>query len=792
METEQNNSIAESNENNIKDILFKYVSHWKLFIVSFVISIICAVVYLRYQTPVYEVNASILIKDDKKGSSLFDELTVFEDLGILKNNNSIENEIEILKSRSLMNLVVKELRLNVQYFSYGRPIEHERYADSPFIADYILADSTKNITGSWTIFPESSTSFKLLDGKGKTFMGNYKFGEAIKIPFGKLIITTTKFLNDSYLNKNFRIIIKPIEAVVDGYIAAIKVTPVNKNANVITISLRDAIPQKAVAVLDNLIKQHNLDAIADKNQVSQNTYNFISERIKFIAQELNEVEGTAEEFKSRNKLVDIKTDGTIFLETGSESEKKLLEASTQKQIAQFMVDYLAKHEDATTLIPANIGITDVSIAAQIVECNNLILERGRLIRFSGEKNPVINSLENQIMSYRKGISESISNYLNSMKIQESELSKMDHRINSKISSVPKYEREFRVIQRQQQIKEALYLYLLQKREETNIALAVTVANAKVIDYAYSNGKVVAPKKQVIYIMFAVLGLILPALFLYLLEVTDTKVRSRIDIDEKKLPFIGEIPLTNPKKKLAISKNDNSAVAEAFRLLRTNLDFVLGTGKNKGRTVFITSTLGREGKSFIALNLATSIALSGKKVILLGMDFRAPKILKYLELSDKEGLTNYISRSDIDLKSIIFSAPHCENLFILPSGTIPPNPAELLMNDRVAEIFDRIKEEYDYIIVDTAPVGMVTDTLLISKFADAFLYVVRANVLEKRLLSLATSIYKEKRFENMTVLMNGTSGRKSYGYGYGYGYGDAYTSDARPKSLFNKIFRRNID
>lgn len=783
METEHHQIVSEAGKDNLKDILAKYLSYWKWFILSAAVGVALGFVYLRYQTPVYEVNASILIKDDKKGGTISDELTAFEDLGILKNNKNIDNEIEILKSRSLMALVVKELKLNVQYFSYGRPIAHERFFDSPFLATYILNDSTQNLVGNWVIYPESEKKYTLKDGKGKSMIGNYNFGDAIDMPFGKLIITTTKFLSVSYLKKDFRIVINPIDRLIDIYIGSIKIMPVNKNSNAIKITLRDALPQKAAAIVDNLIKQHNLDAIADKNQVSLNTYNFISERINYIAKELNEVEGSAEEFKIKNKLTDIKSDGNVFLETGSETAKGLLEVGTQKQIADFMIDYLQKHQDLTNLIPSNLGITDIPLASQISEYNLVVLERGRLLKYSGEKNPVISNLENQIVSLRTAITEGLKNYLNSLVIRMNELNKKDTEINSKISTVPKYEREYRIIQRQQQIKEALYLYLLQKREETNIALAVTVANAKVIDYAYSNGKVVAPKKQVIYMISFLIGLLFPALVLYLLNVMDTKVHGKRDIDEIKVPFIGDIPQSDAKKRIVVSKGDNSSIAEAFRLLRTNLEFVLGKNGDKGRTVFVTSTLGKEGKSFIALNLAASIAQSGKKVILLGMDFRAPKILKYLELADRNGITNFISDKETNLKDVIFRTDLIENLDILPSGTIPPNPAELLMSDRVVELFEKIKAEYDYVIVDTAPVGMVTDTLIISKYADAFLFVVRANVIEKKQLNIAESCYKEKRLPNMTILLNGTDTRNGYGYGYGYGQAE------KPKNWFQRMFSK---
>jgi len=329
--------------------------------------------------------------------------------------------------------------------------------------------------------------------------------------------------------------------------------------------------------------------------------------------------------------------------------------------------------------------------------------------------------------------------------------------------------------------------LLQKREETNIALAVTVANAKIIDKAYGKGEPVAPKKKVIFFGAVFLGLILPIIFLYIKDILDNKVHGKRDIDKIGVPFLGDIPNTDSKNKIVVSKGDSSSVAEAFRLLRTNVDFMMSGLKGSGRTIFLTSTLGKEGKSFIALNLASSIAISGKKVLLIGMDVRAPKILEYLDLENTAGLTNYISDPEMDLEQVILKKSINENLDILPSGAIPPNPAELLMNERVQTMFDYVRTKYDYIIVDTAPIGMVTDTLLLSKYADAFVYVVRAYYLDRRLLSVAEDLYKEKRLPNMAILINGTDKEKGYGYGYGYGYGGYGYGHEKPRPFWKRLF-----
>lgn len=783
MEQEHYNlSIEESQDGNVKDLLLRYLRNWKWFALSVVLCLILGFVYLRYQAPVYEASATILIKDDKNGA-VSSELSAFEDLGILNGNNNIDNEIEILKSRSLMRRVAAELKLNVGYFSYGRPIEHERYSSTPILLEYAPRDSVLPFEGNWLVNPESEHDFTLRDGETEELIGKYHFGDTIRIGQGKIMLRTTPYFSSSYLHKNFRIIASPPDMVVDAYLNALKVEPVSKNSNAILISLKNPLADKAIAIVNDLIRQHNLDAIEDKNEVSRNTANFINERIKYITTELSDVETEAEDFKTKNKLTDITSEAGLFLKTGNESEMSLVEAGTQLKLVEYMYEDLQKRTSSSDLIPANLGLQDASIASTIADYNKIVLERNRILKNAGEKNPVVENIDSQLQGMRLSLKESLSNLKTALLIRISELNKQEGGINSKIASVPRYEREFRVIQRQQQIKEALYLYLLQKREETNIALAVTVSNAKIIDAAHSNGHMVAPKRQVIYLLSLLAGVLLPVLFFYLADLLDTKVHGKKDIDKVRLPYLGDIPLSNAKNKIVVSRTDNSGIAEAFRLLRTNVDFMLGSGKTSGKVIFVTSTIGQEGKSFVALNLAASLAISGKKTLLVGMDLRAPKILKYLNLEDRKGLTDLIMSGNLAPADYVFRTKELEELNILPSGSIPPNPAELLMNPHVKELFDLLKQQYDYLIVDTAPVGMVTDTLLLSAYADAFVYVVRANYLDKRLLSIAETAYKEKRLSNMAVLINGSDHSKGYGYGYGYG-GYGYGAD-KPRRWWHR-------
>lgn len=788
MDFDQHNYSVEDyseTESNLKDIISHYIMHWKWFILSIVLCLLAGFLYLKYTVPQYEVNASILIKDDKKGGAL-SELSAFEDLGMLKGNSNIDNEIEILKSRTLMEGVIRELRLNISYFVVKYPVDDECYENSPVVLNTLSGDSTlQNVNTNLTIYIKSDKEFELLDEEQES-KGLYAFNQTIQLPFGKIVISDHKQFIASAINKKVKIVITPVRALVDAYRGRIQINPVNKSSNVITISLKDAVKEKAIAIVNNLIEQHNADAIEDKNQVSKNTAQFINDRIQFITSELTDVESSAEEFKTKHKLVDVVSEAGLFLNSGTLTETSIIETATQVRIAEYMANYLLEHNTPADLIPSNLGLEDASVSTVIASYNTLVLERNRILKNSSEKNPVVMNLDAQILNLRKSLQESLQNYKESLRIKLAELNKQENGINTKIAAVPKYEREYRVIQRQQQIKEALYLYLLQKREETNIALAVTVANAKVIDKAYSNGSTVSPKRQLIYLVSFLLGIVIPVVILYVLTLLDTKIHGKKDIDALRLPFLGDIPETEAKDKLIVTKGDSSSVSEAFRLLRTNLDFMMSDVTEKGKTIFVTSTVSKEGKSFIALNLSSAIALSGKKVLLIGMDLRAPKLLEYLNLKQKTGLTNYLMSHDLKIEDIIFSTGSEYGFDVMPSGDIPPNPSELLMNPKVKTLFDSLKESYDYIVVDTAPVGMVTDTLLLSKYAHCFVFVARANYLDKRLLSVAETIYKEKRLPNMAVLINGSDHTKGYGYGYGYGgYGYGHQ---KPKSWWKRMIR----
>jgi capsular exopolysaccharide synthesis family protein len=494
----------------------------------------------------------------------------------------------------------------------------------------------------------------------------------------------------------------------------------------------------------------------------------------------------AENYKTRFSLVDITSEAEIYLKSESELEKEIIQTNIQLQVSKYVYNYLLSSKNTYDLLPSNLGLTDVSIVNMIDSHNKNVLNRNRIQKSSTATNPLVVSLEDQIVSLRQSIKAALSNLITTHELKIAELGKHEQSLNRKISTVPKQEREFREIQRQQQIKESLYLYLLQKREETAIALAVTVSNAKVIDAAYSSGSVVSPNKKFYFTIAFALGLLLPLLIIYLLDLFNTSIRNKDELLKLNIPYLGELPSIRGSSKLVVKVNDKSSSSEAFRSIRTNIAFMLDNSKASGQMLFVTSSLAREGKTFVAINLAAIFAASEKKVLLIGLDLRRQKLLDYLGLPHKKGLTNHLIDSQSTIDDFIFPLEGYDNLFVLPAGDIPPNPAELLMSDRVGEVFNELKTKFEYIIVDTAPSGLVTDTLLAAKHADAVIYLIRAGHTDKRTLHIPEGFHREKKLPNMALLLNDAPKSASYGYPYGY----SYSYGAPEKPIWKRILRMN--
>jgi tyrosine-protein kinase Etk/Wzc len=764
---------------NLREQLDKYLVHWRWFLLSLVIGLILAFLYLRYTTPSYEATTTILVKDEKKGGML-SELSAFADLGLGGSMvNNVDNEIEILKSRTLAESTIKKLNLNISLFIPGNVRDLDIYGKSPINisfanktssfdkANFVLKCKLLN-TNTFELedITEDSEDENVILSPKKEF----KYGEKIATRLGILIIHKTEFYGQNHTGKfgTIRIVINALDDLTEDFRKKIKVDPVSKTSSVVNVLISDPVQKKAEDFLDNMIQIYNKNAAEDKNYISENTSKFIASRLGLIAQELDGVEQDVESFKKANKLTDIESEAKLFIEGSSEYDKKGVETEIQLNVITSMLDFMKKSTNSD-LLPSNLITDNGGDASGLINSyNQLVLDRNRILKSATVENPSVVKLDQQINSLKSNVAASLRRMQANLQIQNRDIKSQEGILNSKIGKIPVQERQFRVIARQQKVKEELYLYLLQKREETAISLSATEPNARVIDVAKAEKDPVSPKKKIIYLAGVLLGLLVPFGIIYSNDLLDTKIKSKLDLEGKtQIPFIGDVPTSDDIAELIKSESRTSS-AEAIRIVRTNLEFMLNkVPEGLAKTVFVTSTFPSEGKTFISVNLAATFALSGRRVLLIGADIRNPKFGEYIDVPSL-GLTNYLSSNDKNVQDYIIKHKGYENFFILPSGVIPPNPAELLMSKRVDQLFEELKKEYDYIIVDTAPVSLVTDTILIAKNADTFVYVMRANVLEKRMLSIANTFYKEKKLPNMCIVLNDTDSTKGYGYGYGYG------------------------
>ena len=771
-------------DDQIRVIVDQYLAYWRWFALAVIVSLITAYVYLRYTVPQYKAATTILVKDENNGG-LSSEFSAFADMGLGVAKNNLENEIEILKSRTLVESTIKKMNLQIAYYAEGTVVSSDLYKKSPIVLTFIEEkDGFDSKARMYEYVPLSNDSFQLNDVEGQTTILSskkvFRYGETIKTKFGAFLLSksATHFRSFDENSKRLTIVVTPIEALAASFKSRLNVAPLSKTSSVVELSIVDPVLNRAEDFLDNLVRNYNQDAAADKNFISENTSKFIADRLTLITQELDGVEQNVQDFKKSNKLTDIEAEAQLYIAGSSEYEKKGVEVDIQLNMIASMIDFIKKSKPAD-LLPANIVSGEAT--ELISSYNQLVLDRNRILKSATEKNPTVVKLEEQLSSLKSTVASSLRRMQSNLSIQKRDLSSEEGAINTKIRKIPVQERQFRVIARQQKVKEELYLYLLQKREETAIALAATEDLARVIDAAKGSLTPVAPKKNNIYFAALLLGLLIPLAVIYVRNLLDTKINSRLDLEGKTvIPFIGDVPTSDSPAEV-MRPESRTSTAEALRIIRTNLEFLLTkVSEGKAKTIFLTSTFSSEGKTFVSVNLAATFALSGKKVLLIGMDIRNPRLNEYLDVPNI-GVTNYLSSKDAAIEDYIVHHDGYEHFDVIPAGVVPPNPAELLMSKKVDTLFETLKNKYDYIIVDTAPVALVTDTLLIAQHADCVVYVARAKIFEKRMLSIPNMLHKEQKLPNMCLLLNDTDSTKGYGYGYGYGV------SVKKKSFFERVF-----
>jgi len=763
---------SSTNKDTIINIVELYLSKWKIILFFILMATAFAFIKIRYSTSIYQATATIKLKEDENSRSL-SEISTLANGGIGSPLPNVIDEIEIIKSRSIITSVVKDLKLNTRFFVLGKVKNEETYLNPPLDISFFINDSiVDNINTSLFIKIISDQKYelsnidthKLLEFEdSETTL--YNFGDKVEASFGSFVITPNILEFGTSPGSFVEINITPVDQIVDYYLSEVQVIT-SENSNVIKLSLNESKKEKAKDILNKIVEKYNEDVIKDKEKIVQITSDFITNRLNIVSNELEKVDFTAESLQKNNRLTALGSQSNIYLQSERETGSKINEISNQIQLAEYMLDEIKNTDSDSDLLPGDIGIMDSGVAQITKSHNELVSRRNQILKNSSNKNPTVINLNNQISALRDNLNQSFNNVISTNEITLNNLNRDNSVIRSQIYSAPTKERQFRDIKRQQDIKESLYLYLLQKREETAITLGMSSANAKIVDLAYTNDIPISPNKKIIYLASILMGIFIPIASIYVVDLLDNKVHTKEDLQRLvKAPYIGDIPESKAKLKV-VNKIDYSPKAEAFRMIRTNINFLLQNNDRLCKTIFITSTAAQEGKSHTSVNLASSFSFSEKKVLLIETDIRVPRVNDYLKISSKKGLTDFISDKSLSIDDIIVKIADNEFLDVIPSGAIPPNPAELLMNDRINYLFEHAKTKYDYILVDTAAVGLVTDTLLISDHADIFIYVVSANNIDKRQLYIAQTMYEEKRLPNMVTLLNGSVKKKGYGYGYG--------------------------
>ncbi|MDR2121712.1 MAG: polysaccharide biosynthesis tyrosine autokinase [Flavobacteriaceae bacterium] len=787
----QENKIYQDEETiNIRAFIFQYLVYWKWFVFSVFVVLALGVVYLKITPKQYQSEAKILL-NEKDNSSLLLGLQELSSLGF-DSNSKVDDQIEVLKSRRLMTKVVDKLDLNIQYYQKKDWVAQEVYKDEAFIAARFENEKTKYAVDTVRILDVEvvSPTQYICTEKEKDTQIRGTFGRPLKFPFGNLLLFRSSLAQEG---DKTRLVISPITTTVLNYIESIDIVAAVKKGNVINLGLKSTLPDNSNKIIDLLITQYIEDLIDDRKQVGTATVDFINDRLSFIARDLGSADTNMEQYKSREKITDLVTEGEVAIQQSATVDNQLKQYSIQLSLVNYMDHFIRTNRQS--LIPANIGLTDPSIAQATQEYNKLVLERNNLLKSSTEENPMVRSLNERIQEINTNLQASLRNYKTTTQIALTNVEKQANQMMGNISQLPVKERGFRDIVRKQQTVEALYLLLLQKREETEITTASTPNVVKIVDHAYYSQKPVAPKTIIVLLASGLLGLAIPFGVLYVRFLLDDKVHSRKEVEEivKNIPITGYLPKYD--ERIIDIQNTNSSFAEAFRIIRTNINFLLPGDKNQPRSIFVTSTLSREGKSFVTVNLAFTLAFAKKKVLVLEADIRKPKIRKYLDIEGNfEGITEYLSDNIDDISKYIIKTNYKESgvalsIDVLPSGSKAPNPSELLGNGKFKEIIDYGLQNYDYVLVDTAPVGMVTDTLLINKYTDLMLYIVRANFLPKNMLEIPKRLKEEGKFNDheTAILLNGVDIYRAYGYGYGYGGYYGYGNEKGNKPWYKKLF-----
>jgi len=780
----------------VKNYFYLCLTKWRWFAISVVLALGIATLYILCTPPIYTRTAFLMVKEDSKGKAIgSDVASMFADFGLTQANANVNNELLALRMPSVVKEVVRRLNLDMAYHTKGILRKETLYGESlPVEASLLELNDAEDVSFTIRLLPGGKAElddFKSSDREPESEPVTASLNDTVRTPLGKMVLTPAGSYSATeeypliYLSRT------NLYDCVDDCIKNLKAELCSEDATVIELSYNDVSITRAEDVLETVIAVYNEEWMKDKNRITVSTSQFISERLDALERELDFVDNDIYMYKSKNLLPDVEIASQIFMEQAQEDNKKLVALNTQLAIAGYIRDYMTDKKKREQPLPVNLGLENTLIEHQIAEYNALLLRYNNLITNSSERNPLVADLSQSLSGMRSAIISSVDNLIMSLNTQRNDLMRNESRTNKRIAASPQQDKYLQSVGRQQKVKESLYLFMLQKREENELSQAFTPYNTRVLTPPSGNLEPVAPQAKKILAIAFLLGLILPAGFILLRENMNTTVRGRKDLENLSVPLAGDIPLdTSSKQKHLFKKHDNNSrqivvkegcrdvMNEAFRVMRTNLEFISG---DQPEVLLLTSYNPGSGKTFLTINIAASLAIKGKKVLVIDGDLRHGSMSSYIG-SPKIGLSDWLAKRTDDLTSIIRPVgTQYDGLYMIPVGTIPPNPTELLFGERMKQLIAKMRAEYDYVFIDCPPVDIVADTQILGKLVDRTLFVVRSGLLERSMLSQLDKSYKEHKFNNMSVILNGTTMEKhryGYHYGYYYGYEYGYGSDEK--------------
>lgn len=766
---------------NPREFILRNLKYLPWIIFSLVLFVVLAYIKLRYTTEVYDVKSKMLVKNENS----FAQQDRLESFFMSSESQSLIDEIEILKSSGISKRVVYALGFQTSYYNKGKvKVTTIHPSDAPFKFEIIsLKDSLQSVGLEVKFVNESTVT---LNNETQPVY----LGQVITRDFGKFRLDKRPVSYQQFASNEFTVVWQPADQVAYGMAGTFKIAPITDYSNVLLISLETPNPKIGKDIVNQLMQEYNMSSMEDKRRTTQYTLEFIDERLDTIKRELGGVEQSLQNFREKNKAIDLSQQSLLSFNELSDVNQILTQQEVQLKVLGYLQNYIADERNMNKTVPTQLGIEEPSLASLIQQYNTAQLQREMELKTTTAANPLIQKIDVSLYKLRQQIQENLNNIRQSYLINRNNLLSKTRSAESDISSVPGKTKRMLEITRQQKILEDLYSFLLQKKLETSISSAATISNSKVVEPARSSNTPVKPDRKSTYLSAIFLGLAIPVGLIALKEYLNDKITNRIDVEKlTKVPILGEIGHSDDSNTLVATKNNRKFIAEQFRIIRTNLQFILN--KVERPIILITSSFSGEGKSFISTNMGAVLALAGKKTVILEFDIRKPKIIAGLDLARKSGLTNFIV-GNASITDIILPVEQVENLFVIPCGPIPPNPSELILDEKVKELFVQLRQMFEVVIVDSAPIGLVSDAINLSHHADATLYIMRQNYTVKKQINLINDFYENNKLPRLSLLLNdvklGPGYSNYYGYGYGYGTGSGYFSEEtkKRKSFFSKL------